>query len=639
MHRNYVVPWSLSQSPDSPVIGLLKPEIIDALLQEPEGTFVLPQRASPGSIYRVSFHPSIDTPSKRTDVMKKICERWRDSATIFQDVIGPKKWRNELYPVYRNPFSFHLSHDPGAKRNDSDTGNYLFEMERSACALFGVPTYGVHMTIYHEDADGSNVRIWTPTRSRTKQTWPGYLDNSVAGGIPSGMSIFENLVKESMEEASIGENIVRTHAKCAGSVSYYFQSVCSISASQIYVYDLKVPPDVDPTPFQPKPLDGEVESFDLLPLDVVIAKMKKGLFKPNCAVVLIDFLVRRGYLTPDNEPNFMEIVTRMHTRFEFERWWPGDALYQYHYHLHDLATMAYFFASPVDVDIKLDGEELRKQVDMKGDKDKLIQCPVYYDGDSVSGQVTIRVRDGKRMTHEGIKVEFVGTIELFYDRGNHHEFLSLSQELASPGELRQAQTFEFLFKNVEKQFESYQGINVKLRYLIRVTVSRRIADVTKEKELWVHSYRMPPDSNNAIKMEVGIEDCLHIEFEYNKSKYHLKDVIVGKIYFLLVRIKIKHMELSIIRRETTGSPPNQYNESETITKFEIMDGAPVRGETIPIRLFLGGFDLTPTFREVNKKFSTRYYLNLVLIDEENRRYFKQQRIALQEITIFRIPEN
>jgi hypothetical protein len=39
------------------------------------------------------------------------------------------------------------------------------------------------------------------------------------------------------------------------------------------------------------------------------------------------------------------------------------------------------------------------------------------------------------------------------------------------------------------------------------------------------------------------------------------------------------------------------------------------GETIPIRLFLGGFDLTPTFREVNKKYSTRYYLSLVLIDE------------------------
>lgn len=41
----------------------------------------------------------------------------------------------------------------------------------------------------------------------------------------------------------------------------------------------------------------------------------------------------------------------------------------------------------------------------------------------------------------------------------------------------------------------------------------------------------------------------------------------------------------------------------------------VAGETIPIRLFLGGFDLTPTFRDVNKKYSTRYYLSLVLIDE------------------------
>ena len=60
---------------------------------------------------------------------------------------------------------------------------------------------------------------------------------------------------------------------------------------------------------------------------------------------------------------------------------------------------------------------------------------------------------------------------------------------------------------------------------------------------------------------------------------------MGKIYFLLVRIKIKHMELSIIRRETTGAVPNQYNESETITKFEIMDGAPVRGASLHTRCF------------------------------------------------------
>lgn len=62
------------------------------------------------------------------------------------------------------------------------------------------------------------------------------------------------------------------------------------------------------------------------------------------------------------------------------------------------------------------------------------------------------------------------------------------------------------------------------------------------------------------------------------SRYHLKDVIVGKIYFLLVRIKIKHMEIAIIKKETTGSGPNTFTENVTIAKYEIMDGAPVRGK-------------------------------------------------------------
>eukprot|EP00826_Nyctotherus_ovalis_P040738 TRINITY_DN4039_c0_g2_i3.p2 TRINITY_DN4039_c0_g2~~TRINITY_DN4039_c0_g2_i3.p2 ORF type:complete len:135 (-),score=46.72 TRINITY_DN4039_c0_g2_i3:95-499(-) len=129
-------------------------------------------------------------------------------------------------------------------------------------------------------------------------------------------------------------------------------------------------------------------------------------------------------------------------------------------------------------------------------------------------------------------------------------------------------------------------------------------------------------------MEVGIEDCLHIEFEYNKGKYHLKDCVLGKVYFLLVKIRIKIMELQLIRRETIGSGSNEQTESETLAKFEVMDGAPVRGECIPIRLFLKAYDLTPSYKNVNNKFKVRYFLNLVLIDEEDRRYFKQQEITL-----------
>ncbi|KAK9458805.1 vacuolar protein sorting-associated protein 26-domain-containing protein [Lipomyces oligophaga] len=294
--------------------------------------------------------------------------------------------------------------------------------------------------------------------------------------------------------------------------------------------------------------------------------------------------------------------------------------------------MALFFKSPLDIEIRLDGEDQRKHVDVRLDKRRKEKVPLFIDGETVKGSVTVRPKDGRRLEHIGIKVQFIGTIEMFNDRGNTYDFLTLGQELAAPGELVHPESYEFEFRNVEKQFESYNGINVRLRYFVRVTVGRRMADVIREKDLWVYSYNIPPDTVASIKMDVGIEDCLHIEFEYSKSRYHLKDVIVGRIYFLLVRLKIKHMELSIIRRETTGAAPNQYNESETLVRFEIMDGAPVRGETIPIRLFLGGFDLTPTYRDVNKKFSTRTFLSLVLIDEDARRYFKQS-----EIILFRQP--
>ena len=57
------------------------------------------------------------------------------------------------------------------------------------------------------------------------------------------------------------------------------------------------------------------------------------------------------------------------------------------------------------------------------------------------------------------------------------------------------------------------------------------------------------------------------------------------------------------------------------------------GESIPIRLFLSPYALTPTFKNIHNKFSVKYYLNLVLVDEEQRRYFKQQEITLWRKTL------
>ncbi|KAG8792398.1 hypothetical protein FRC12_006252 [Ceratobasidium sp. 428] len=143
------------------------------------------------------------------------------------------------------------------------------------------------------------------------------LDNSVAGGIPRGMTPFESMVKECEEEASLSEEVSRKLLRTVGAVSYFFQNARGNLQPEIeYVYDMLCPSDDDPA-YVPKPLDGEVESFELIPWQDVVEKMLAGEFKRNSAIVLVDFLIRHGKITPENEPNYLEIMTRMHGRFGF----------------------------------------------------------------------------------------------------------------------------------------------------------------------------------------------------------------------------------------------------------------------------------------------------------------------------------
>ena len=71
-----------------------------------------------------------------------------------------KKWRNEHYNV-REKFS----------------ESPLFTIERSAASIFGIKQYGVHVNGY--TIVDNEYYLWIARRSRTKQTYPGMLDNFV----------------------------------------------------------------------------------------------------------------------------------------------------------------------------------------------------------------------------------------------------------------------------------------------------------------------------------------------------------------------------------------------------------------------------------------------------------------------------
>jgi vacuolar protein sorting-associated protein 26 len=291
----------------------------------------------------------------------------------------------------------------------------------------------------------------------------------------------------------------------------------------------------------------------------------------------------------------------------------------------------------------------------------------YEASQEILGQIVVKWPANKpSIEHGGLKVTLVGRIDVsmgVHEGQPHTDFVSMTKELAPPGHFTSPayyntnnypgnsgptntnqQVFEFRFKNMDLELESYHGRNVAVKYLILVRMERKfLPPLTQEQEVWVQCLGQPPPQDEAIKMEVGIEDCLHIEFSYPRRAYHLQATIVGQILFLLVRIKIKHMELAVIRRETSGEgvaaavaategSTSAVNpaEAQTLVKYEIMDGAPVKGELIPVQLSLRGIpaDLTPTYTAIHNRFSVRYFLNLVLVDEDDRRYFKQQEIIL-----------
>lgn len=173
-------------------------------------------------------------------------------------------------------------------------------IDRAAASYFGLRSFGQHLNGYVRDGD--DILMWIGRRARDRLIFPGALDNMVAGGLPHGIGLTENLLKECEEEAGIASELA-AQAKPVGALSYNRVADRGFRPDVLYCYDLEVPKD-----FQPINTDGEVEEFLLLPLTQVMDIVAEtDEFKLNCNLVVIDFLVRHGHIGPEH-PEYLDIV-------------------------------------------------------------------------------------------------------------------------------------------------------------------------------------------------------------------------------------------------------------------------------------------------------------------------------------------
>lgn len=69
------------------------------------------------------------------------------------------------------------------------------------------------------------------------------------------------------------------------------------------------------------------------------------------------------------------------------------------------------FGQSAEIDIVLNDAETRKKAEHKSEDGRKDRYFLFYDGETVSGKVNVTLKyPGKRLEHNGIKIEFVGQI-------------------------------------------------------------------------------------------------------------------------------------------------------------------------------------------------------------------------------------
>ncbi len=228
----------------------------------------------------LKINPSFYTCEQRSEAIKPILQQLHNEGVI-------DTWVNELYAITNT-----YGDDPALL------------IERASVSYFGARGYGVHINGLVEKSDG--VYIWIAKRAKDKPFWPGSLDQIVAGGQPAGISLLDNVIKESAEEAAIPESL-SSKAELVSEIHYrgetHSERKRGLNVDTLFNYDLWLPED-----FTPVNTDGEVDEFVLMSLEEMadITDTTND-FKANCNLVNIDLLIRRGLIS-ESHPDYNEIT-------------------------------------------------------------------------------------------------------------------------------------------------------------------------------------------------------------------------------------------------------------------------------------------------------------------------------------------
>lgn len=169
----------------------------------------------------------------------------------------------------------------------------VMEVERAGLDALGLRAFGVHCNGWVRTPRGP--AMWVARRAWGKGTYPGELDQLAAGGQPVRLDPRKNMQKECAEEAGVPARLAQ-RLVAAGSLSYRCTQPHGLNDDTIFCFDLELPAS-----FVPRNEDGEVDSFELVPVPRLLERLRgEEPFKFNVAPVMLDFVLRHDLLARDD---------------------------------------------------------------------------------------------------------------------------------------------------------------------------------------------------------------------------------------------------------------------------------------------------------------------------------------------------
>jgi len=281
-------------------------------------------------------------------------------------------------------------------------------------------------------------------------------------------------------------------------------------------------------------------------------------------------------------------------------------------------------SSDEKIQVTLNGAENKETTIYFDNKQNLINLPIYTQEDiSISGQVKLNF--GKKVfNHAGIFVQLIGETETYHEKDSPEIFLFQTKELEPASTLNPTGVYDFNFTQFAKLYETYYGLSGRVRYYVRAMICRDMSSpIQADCEFAVHLPLVAIMYNQGFEIQLRIADYLMIDVELNKTNLHLDECLVGKITIDQIKLLIKRIQVSLVRREVyCPTPELTCTKEDVLTKIDLANKCPKKGDMIPFKINMASLEVSPSLMQCNPKIVTKYVLILSFIDEADRSLFK-----------------